>query len=144
MGDPVVEREQRGVTAPGRRREQGRRVDLLADHRGELERLPLGLGQPRQPALQRVTDGGGRLPPGVVERRQAAAGRQVPPQLAEEEGVAAGLVPQEGRRTAGLVRRHPALGAQVVDDVLGPQALQVDPSYAVQALEPGERGDERR
>ena len=143
VGDAVVQGRHRGVAAPVGGRHEGEDVDLLPHHRGQLQRLPLRLGQARQPALERVEDRDRR--PQVVpatQRAQAAPRRQVPPELAQEERVAAGLVPQQRGRGLGAVGRHTCLAGEEVRDVLLGEAVEVQAPDAVEPVQARQRGDQ--
>ena len=140
-----VQRGQRGVLAPLGDGEHGGDVDVLADDRGDLHCLTLRRLHPVQTALHAVLDRRRSLHrPHHAHLIPRPPGRQVPPQLAEQEGIAAGLVAQQGRGDAGAVRRQPPLADQVLGDLLGGETGQVQPTDAVEPVEVGDGRDQRR
>ena len=143
-GDRIIERCQRGVGRPHRRRHHGGDLDVLAHHRRELDGLALRCPERGQPAVDRVPHRGRRREAPRVHRAEAASGRQVPPHFAQQERVAPGLVAQHRGRPPGAGCRSARLTDEVVGDVLGGQAGQVEPAYAVQPVELGDRVHQRR
>src|SRR5664279_161030 len=86
-------------------------------------------------AAHRIADRRRCLEASLAHGGGAAPGRQVSPQLPQEERVATGLVAQDGGPPPGAVRRHASLPDEELRNVLGVQAGKVKPAYAVESVE---------
>ena len=132
--------ERRGGIRLAGRDERGQ-IESLPQHRRLLDDFPDALSQPTEAAGDGIPDRGGNGSLGTQSGYPAPA-FEIVDEFREEERVAAGLVPQEGRRRPRGCRGQLLSSANELGDRLGVQPREIEAADALEPVQFGQPGDE--